>query len=419
MKLCFKVPFSSYLLGPSDESLNLQTSFEEDSYLIKFIIEGNDSLEVKEGTPETNYCRKTTYLYFDIALHEESQENIEKFKLLIKEESQRSKLFSLLVSVVNRTLRSIRYFGVVAHIQEVRYRESEIGSYLRNWQVKYSENDEAYQTIVPPGMGFLGSFILSTLDQETPELRVSDWPDIEEAIQDKIEPSPEKEFVTNAIEFLRKSNFRMALLESVICLEIVITQYMRAFLSVRKDIPNNRIEKFLTPQLGLSSRLSCLLDLTLSREDLNKINIQKILQAVNWRNHIVHKTGRLPKDLKEDTIRDGISNMLTLAMLLAQRRDQIQAEPGLQKIAKKVSDNNKIPIPTIWIIRSHYILAEIQFFLDQIPKSHVFEKVSTDLAIELKERDYRFEADKHLFVRFSQFPKKTIARWRRGALEII
>lgn len=420
MKLCFKVPFNSYLAGPSSESLNLQTSFEEDGYLVKMVIEGNGPLELKDGPPETKYFRKTTYLSFEITLGEASSENLQNFKLLVKEESQRLKLFSLFVSIINRALCSIRNFGVVAHIQEVRPIDSEIESYFRKWDVKFSENNEVYQTIFPATTGLLqGLLYFSASDQEIPELRVSDWPDIEEAIQDKLKPAPEQEFLTNAIEFLRIRNFRMALLESVICLEIVLTQYLRAFLSVRKNIPNERIGKFLTHQLGLSSRLSGLLDITLGREDLNKINIQKILKAVEWRNHIVHKTGRLPKELKEDTLRDGISSILTLAILLALRRDQIQAEPRLQKIAKEMSDDNKVPIPTIWAMQRHHILVEIQFFFDEIPESHVFEKVSKDLAIKLKERDPRFEANKHLFIRFLQFPKKTIARWRRGYLEII
>ncbi len=420
MKLCFRVPFNSYLVGTSIDSLNLQTSFEEDGYLVKLVIEGDDPLELKDGTPETKHFKKTTYLSFEITLGGESAENLEKFKLLVKEESQRLKLFYLLVSAVNRTLCSIRNFGVVAHIQEVRPKNSEIESYFRRWGVKFSENNEKYQTILPATTGLLQVLLShSTLDQMIPELHVSDWPDIEEALQDKLEAAPEQEFLTNAIEFLRVRNFRMALLESVICLEIVLTQYLRAFLSVRKNIPNERIGKFLTPQLGLSSRLSGLLDITLGREDLNRINIQKILKTVEWRNHIIHKTGRLPKELKEDTLRDGILSVLTLATLLAQRRDQIQAEPGLQKIAKEVSDDHRVPIPTIWAMKRHHILVEIQFFFDEIPASRVFEKVSENLTIKLKERDSRFDANKHLFIRFSEFPKKTIARWRRGNLEII
>jgi hypothetical protein len=419
MKLCLKVPFNSYLVGPSSDSLNLRTSFEEDDYLVKMVIEGDDPLELKASPSETKHFRKTTYLSFEITLAEISSENLEKFKLFVKEESQRLKLFYLLVSVVNRTLRSIRNFGVVAYIQEIRPKDSEIESYFRKWGVKFSEKNEEFQTIFPETMNLLQIYASSISDQKISELRISDWPDIEEAIQDKLEPAPEQEFLTNAIEFLRNRNFRMALLESVICLEIVLTQYLRAFLSVRKDIPDYRIKKFLTPQLGLTSRLSGLLDITLGRKDLNKINIQEILKAVEWRNHIIHKTGRLPKELKEDALRDGIWSILTLAELLARRRNQIQADPGLQKIAKEVSDDNKVPIPTIWARQRHHILVEIEFFFDEIPESRVFEKASQDLAIKLKQRDTRFEADKHLFVRFLQFPKKTIARWQKGNLEVI
>lgn len=420
MKICFKVPFNSWLNGPSAESLNLHTFFEEKVYLVKVNIEGNDPLVLEKGSPETKHFCKTTFITFEVTLKDEASEHLEEFKLLITEEANRLKLFSLLVNIVNRMLRSIRNFGIVAHLQEIRPRNDDLEPFFRKWDVKYSDNGTDFHFYYPQTVGLLEfGRIYSSVDEDTPSMNVSDWPDIEEAIQDHLDPAPEQEFFTNAIEFLRTRNFRMSLLESVICLEIVLTQYLKAFLSVRKEISNSRINKFLTPQLGLSSRLSGLLDLTLRIDDLKKFNIQKILQAVGWRNYIIHKTGNLPVHLKEEALSEGISSVIGLSMLLAQRRDQILAEPELQIIAKKVSENNKTPLPTIWAMRKHNILIEVQFYFDQLPESDVLAKVSNDLSVELKARDHRFDADKHLYVRFMQFPKKIIARWRHGALEII
>lgn len=423
MKVSFKYPLDLYVVGPSRESLDLKTSFlQEPRYSVKLCLEGQEPLELKEGPPETKFFRRITVLAFEIECTSAELSELERFKLLVKDNKKRQELLNMLVEVINRALNNIRNFGTVTHIREVYPREDEVEVYLRHWQVKFSENDGEYQDILPMPKGLLSLLLLPSppAARATPELRTSSWPDIEEAIQDNLKPSPEQEFLTNTIEFLRTGNLRMALLESIICLEIVLTQYLRAFLVIDKKMPPNRInEKFLTPRLELSTRLAGLLDLTLYSDDLKKIDIQKVLEAVKWRNHIVHRTGNFPPQLKENDLRERISSVITLTLLLAERRDQIQAQPELQEISKKISQDNDIPLPTIWLIRKHIIYVEIQFFSSPIPNKSVLEKVIHDLSEELKNRDQKFEPDNHLYVRFVQFPKKTIARWRRGTLEVI
>lgn len=423
MKVSFKYPLDLYIVGPSRESLDLKTSFlQEPKYSVKLCLEGQEPLELKEGPPETKFFRRNTFLTFEIECQTTDPSELERFRLLVKNDQKRQELLNLLVEVINRTLDNIRNFGIVAHVREVHPREEEVEACLRHWQVKFSENEGEYQDILPMPKDTL-SLLFSALypsAQEVPELRISTWPDIEEAIQDNLKPSPEQEFLTNTIEFLRTGNLRMALLESIICLEIVLTQYLRAFLVIDKKMSLNRInKKFLTSRLELSTRLAGLLDFTLDSDDLKKIDIQKILKAVEWRNHIVHRTGHFPLHLKEKNLREGITNVLTLVLLLAKRRDQIQAQPELQEISRKISQDNDIPLPTIWLIRKHIIYVEVQFFSSPIPNKSVLEKVIHDLSEELENRDPRFEPDNHLYVRFVQFPKKTIARWRRGTLEVI
>jgi hypothetical protein len=211
----------------------------------------------------------------------------------------------------------------------------------------------------------------------------------------------------------------MALLESIICLEIVLTQYLRSFLLIRKGFSNSKIRRFLSPQMGLSMRLSGLLALTLTKDDLKDVDLNKVIRVVGWRNEIVHRTGRLPEYLTEDELRDGILNVITLVLLLAQLRGRIQAEPTLQDIAKKVSEAHKIPVPNIFVIGRHFVSVEIQFFFAALPENGILEGVSKDLGDQLKTRDKRFIPEKHLFIRFLKFPQTTAARWRSGSLEIL
>jgi hypothetical protein len=420
MKVLFKYPLDQfvYVNGPTLESLNLETSFQESEYLVTVHLEGDKPLEIEEHQG-IKYYRRCTSLSFEMKCQTTEPSKIEEFKSLVKDETKRSDFVNILASVINRVLLGLRNYGTVPHIQEVHPNVHEAKTYLFHWEVIFSENDKNYQSVLPkPSIADIFNIQIQKLGKKSLKLESSLWPYIEEAIQDKLEPPPEQEFFTNTIEFLQIGNLRMALLESTICLEIVLTQYLQAFLSIRKNIPSKQIKKFLKPEIGLTARLAGLLNLTLDTDDLKNIDIEKLLEVVEWRNDIVHRTGHLPPHLKEEDLREGISRIFKLALLLAERGKQIQDEPKLQEIAKKISDANKVPIPNIWFRGQHYALVEIQFLFSEIPERVVLEKVSQDLSEELKKIDQRFVPERHLFIRFLQFPKKPVARWYKGKLEI-
>ena len=141
----------------------------------------------------------------------------------------------------------------------------------------------------------LADFIPFLSTENIGELDYNNWPTIVEAIQDNLESPPEQEFITNALEHLKVRNYRLALIESIICLEIVLTQYLKAFFSINKQIPEKRINNFLNPNLGLNARISVLLNLCLDERDIESVNFTNILRAINRRNHIIHKTGNLAR----------------------------------------------------------------------------------------------------------------------------
>ena len=73
------------------------------------------------------------------------------------------------------------------------------------------------------------------------------------------------------------------------------------------------------------------------------MNFTNILRAINRRNHIIHKTGNLAKEIQENQIRQDIYDVLNLSLLLAHRRNQITNSPEMQKIGKEISDSTAVP----------------------------------------------------------------------------
>jgi len=402
----------------------LNTTFEEAGYFVHLSLSFEDDkvLELQNVPPEDKYFAATSSIDFVLSPNPESVSNQFTYDSLTVDKELQKSLLKMIVKIINRTFQAMRNFGLMPHVHLFNPDLSSTDYYL-NWLSVKVIDEKGERPISQNqnllGLALAGFFPPASETSPVSDLHVYRWPDIDEALQDQSEPPPEKEFFTNAVEFLRLRNFRMALLESVICLEIVLTQYLRVFLSIRKAVPNSRIRRFLSPQMGLSMRLSGLLDLTLTKDDLKDIDLNKVMRVVNWRNSIVHRTGRLPDQLTEEELRDGISSVLTLVLLLAQLRDGIQAEPALQDIAKKVSDTHKVPIPSIFDIGRHLIMVEMQFLFSALPENTTLETVAKDLGKRLKSRDSRFVPERHLFIRFLKFPKVPVARWRKGSLEIM
>jgi len=125
-------------------------------------------------------------------------------------------------------------------------------------------------------------------------------------------------------------NFRLALMESIIGLEIVLTRYLTEYLRVYKGFSKKRIEDFISRELTLSLRLAGLLDLTLPQTDLQVIDFDKVRLAVTWRNRVTHRTGHLPQGIPESIIIGNILEVLKLTHILGNRAQQISASSEIK-----------------------------------------------------------------------------------------
>lgn len=420
MKLRLKVRFSAYIVASKPEALELNTAFEHPPFQVKLCLTGQEPLSSEELPEEERHFRQATRIIFELSPLQASQHAPSEMKELLVPD-QRLRLVRLLVSVVNRVLRGIRNFGTVIHIAEIRFTEDEVEPLLREWDAEVSLDDEEWQPLIEPKSTFWETLKTAYMPRHPMgQLRSARWPDIEEAIQDELEPNPEQEFLTNAIEHIRLRNYRLALLEAIVCLEIVLSQFLENYLLINKGFSRNRVKKVLGKDVGLTPRVGLLLDLVLTPDELKSLSIGDALKAINWRNTVVHKTGHLPPGLSDNEAQDCIFSVLHLADVLARKRTQIVASPESKEVAQFIALAFKVPLPAISLVRHHRRVVHFQFFIsDEFPSEEKMKEIAEVVARRIQERDSRFKPEEHLYIRFSDFPQKTIAVWSRGILEVV
>jgi hypothetical protein len=194
------------------------------------------------------------------------------------------------------------------------------------------------------------------------ELNIKDWALVEEAIQDDLKAGPEREFYTNALEHSRVGNLRLAVVESVISLEILLAQWLHQVLP-RRGV--RKVKDLLKPQLDLFTRLNLLLPILLRADDprLELVSLDDVARTVKLRNGIVHGTGNLPDNVSPDSIRSGVTAVLQLARLLAFERDALTREPEFDKLAETIGRAFGLPKPKIYALSRHEYSALSTFHL--------------------------------------------------------
>lgn len=424
MRLRFTVPLVAYITGPSPDSLNLTARFRTPDVSVVVTLARpplHEPLEAPELPAHSRYFIQSSGIRFEL----DELAPAAGFLRILVGEAARANLVTLLVGIANRTLIAVRNFGIVPHVSEIRPEPDEVEQLLRGWQVQVDrESADVWEDLVPPpaDLGALAWLALrpSTDPEPRPEIRATAWPDIAEAIEDALTPSPEREFLTNAVEHARIGNLRLALLEAIICLEIVLSQFLHEYLSRAKGLSQTQISSFLTPKVDLSARLAGLLDLTLQAGELEGIDLAAVRSGVRWRNKITHETGHLPKGVSDEQVRASIVNVLSLAQFLGRKRDQLTAAPELHQLSQRLASELGVLAPRIDVFPSHRVWVEFLFILPgNVPNEDRLNEIVLHTAGRLRERDGRFDADQHLFVRFLSLPQKVHARWSRGRLHVV
>ena len=415
MQLRYRVPVGFYVVGPNEGSLTVRIPFDHHGLACVATVETGQPLSGEDLPPEARHFARAEHL-----------------SLLVADEAAAHPIWSwvangdlaalvvLLRQIANRCIRGIRNSGIVPGLRELDEDGNDPEPFLRRWKVEVTEHGQWRPMLPEPEVsGVLAALLGSTESRVYGELRTQLLPLIEEAIQEDLHPRPEVEFTTNAVEHLRLNNQRFAVLEAIIGLEIVLARFLQLYLKVRKGLSKTRIEKALSPDLGLTARVAGVLALVLTKDQVEQAGIEKVLSAINWRNTIVHRTGKLPEGLPAETVRSGVLAVLGLTGLLADEADRIEAEPDMDVIASTLTAGfPDLPRPSMRYLGSHSIgiwYTHVGLDDNWVPRGRMEEIAATVKEVRVRQ-DRRFDPAIHLQMVFQTIPGGNAVRWHAGAL---
>jgi len=393
----FPVYITFYLVGPSAESLNVSARFTHGEHLVEVSFIDGEPKEIPDSERHARFYRQTKGFSFTLEGPNLSVEYIRQHQ---------PEFLDVIRTFVLRTFRAIRYFGIVPELPETMLPailKLEPDLELWHWHVDVSPDGQVWESIndsMKLKSSMLWGALVGPWTLDHCELNVIWWSAIQEALELNLEPSAESEFYTNAVGHVRKKNFRLAIVEIIIGLEIVMTQFLRAHLNQKHNLSKSKINHFLDQFDSIYYRVSVLLDVVLHPSWLREIDRKKILDVINWRNAIAHKTGRLPADIPEQTYREGISAVRELIDILATRRDNIKAEPELDQISIKLAAQASIFRPLIWLEKRHAVRMDIVFFSSTPSDEPELQHLAAEASRLLQIRDSKFDAKEHLTIYF-------------------
>ena len=320
LRIRLNIPLNLFLNSNDPNLLDPSLSFYQDNLEIRVSLKGGEPLLLYTGD-EPHY------------------RTISQCQIEIRDPDRRlhgpldsknyQELANVLMPIVNRTLAAIRNFGWVTTAREYKP-EQKPEALLRTWDARFRTEGQ-WRAIAPKvekdPFDFLG---LSALEEniQRGSLSVNQWKDIEQALVEDLKPKPEQEFLTNSLQHLREENLRLALIEATVCLEIVLSQALQLHLEVKRFFSKKRIEAVLN-NVGLTSRVGLLVDSIFAHNERSGLRLDKVLQAINWRNKIIHHTGHIPSSVPTDEARDCIYAMLNLSLKLGEKREKLRVEPEL------------------------------------------------------------------------------------------
>lgn len=406
------IPFHGIIDSPVESTLKPRTQFEHKAYEVKLLFRVGQAVQPFLGEENRRY-RSMSLLRLEIS----GGIGAQGIDALATGDDPIA-LAAALRPIVNRVFRSIRNFGFIEELEEFRTDTHLSAELAAEWNPESTEDRKIWKSLFPGHRSPLFRVLQGIPRGESRSIREERWPLIEEAMQDDLEPGPEREFLTNSIQHLGKSNFRLALLEAIICLEIVLNGFLRLYLSVSRGLSKSRIERTLDNHLGLTSRVGLILEVVLTKNERQAAQIEDVLRAVKWRNEIVHKTGRLPSTIAEKLLRDSIWATLQLASLLANKRDDLASTPDATAMANELSKQHGVDVQEIKFLGGHRVTLRVHSgFEKKLLADAEIDGIVADISARCKRRDTRFVARSHLSIAFTKGLLATYARWANGKLE--
>lgn len=424
MFIKFNYPIKMYIYGNNTKEVNPQVNFGHNGLSCKMSFEGKDILQASKELLQfkIKYYREVENMVTEI-----KENDIEKkLESLIKIDN-RKELLNLLNHILNRCIKSIRYYGWACNLHEFESTDviGDIDFQLLDLNVKISYDGKKWDNLISnyKFSEYWAYLQTSGLHKQYSHLTYESWDIIKEAIQENtallLEELPsEIEFLVNAREYLNNNNFRLALIESVIGLELALTKYIQNYFIIEKKYTKSKISKFLNNNFDLSTRLSIIPILTLDKISLEKIEFDKINKGVNWRNKIIHAGKNILDTIPDMETQSVVEEIIELSRLLDLKVIQMKANPEMLEISNEMLSKYNTDV-LIRKERNHKF--QVLFFgLYSTNGSWNIEKIeeiNKYLIMLLKSYDNKFIPEKHLAVKYiNMIDERIWATWNEGSL---
>lgn len=405
MKIRFSVKINLNIICRKKEDCFLECNFTYSGNKVR--LKGKGEIE----STKSEELQKIAPFIFAIKIIDYEVSLSKKTKKI--DEKELSRLGKLAVAIHNNVIKSLRQFSEATYLNPINLKEKFLNVDLDNISLRVEKGDGKYYK--PYKQPTLQEALLNNWQyQKESYIYKNSLPLALEALEDNLPNSIETELKVRAYEYL-DSDVRSALLESIMCLEVVVSQYLRNYLSDKyPNLSKKGLDNFLSPQLGLTQRVSVLLKMTVHKSYLDKIRIDKVLYAVKARNKIIHK-GLLDVEGTYSEIKEAIREVLKLCDSLIMANMQIDYTPLKKAILSEFKKKFGNIWLSLWIYNNHNILAQVTLFFSDKKDKDSLVKMVNQLKDSIKEVEKRFNEKEHLTVIFKGFLKgEEYGIWKGG-----
>lgn len=240
--------------------------------------------------------------HLSISLHDPDDHSL----TTLVRSSQWDSVLETLLGVANSCISQIRDAGGVPHVHTITTSEREEARFvLHRFGVQMSEDGTTWKDIIEKSElsadtgGYLAQLIAT---KPKGWLSLSGWVSVKSGLARGTDPDASAQCTVNAQEYIELGNLRLAVLESVMGLELSVASYLGEYGRRKMHMSKSQIDTMLAPAVTLEMRVKCLLPLCEGEQTLPDDILRKVLTVVKWRNDIVHKLGGLPADTSPDVV---------------------------------------------------------------------------------------------------------------------
>jgi len=423
MFLEFNLPIKINLFSTKKENLNntcINFNYKKYNCFLKL----KSEKEIIENKEKEEIIYEHNYHGISITIEDNSKSTIENY---VKEQSM-TQILKLINLISNRILLVFRNYGNITKVKEFSLQLDskdieQVKSFFMMLNIKVSKkNNNKYEKILEY-WGFkidiakeftsiwLQKSYFNVYDEEG--LGYNIWLEIKNALENNLEVTEEKYFFVNSLEHISNNNIRLAVIETVISLEIAVNKYLKDYLKF-KNIPSSRIGNLINSKIGIYSMVSVLLDLSIEEEVMEFFKIDEVLKLINLRNDIIHNNKKIPK---ENSKQKEILNQIAASHILCNwlvcfcnKKINIKA---LLKKTQRSFDIEKIQIG--------FPLDEPSIFLNVFLKKNTNDLINRiNFSIVNSLKDFKnfeklYNEKEHLNIRYTS-NKKMMAKYSSGKL---